>query len=77
MSKLKRIDEDTDVQYNNLSELSYFDDSGFDVELFVNGDCIGICEVWTDSGDDADPLSQREYLALNNEIVYLENITKL
>ncbi len=69
---MNRIEEDTEVKYKDLSELSYKDTGIPDVELFVNGKSVGIIEVWTDRGNE-----NREYIILSYEMIHLDTITKL
>ncbi len=65
------ITEETEVNYKSLEELSYFDDDGDDVSLYVNNDFVGDIKVWKDSEMDG-----REYVCINYEIIYLETINK-
>ena len=76
MEKRKRkrivnmITEDTSVEFKQYSELSYRN-SRYNVELFVNDEIKGFCKVWKDSEQYG-----REYITLNHEIVYLDNLTE-
>ena len=74
---MKRITEHDEVDYSNSSQLSYYDDGSNDVELYVDGEYVGTIEVWTDRGVDDLEIGEREYLCINHEIVYLEDIYEL
>jgi hypothetical protein len=65
------ITEDDIIEYKNESELSYFDDGGNNVALYVNKVYVGDCKVWKDSEMDG-----REYITLNHAIVYLDTLAK-
>ena len=67
---LNMITEDTSVEFKQYSELSYRN-SRYNVELFVNDEIKGFCKVWKDSEEFG-----REYITLNNEIVYLDTLTE-
>lgn len=68
---MKIIQEETNVDYRHISDLSYVDNGGKFVTLFNNGNLIGKIKVWKDSQEDG-----REYIALNYEIIYLDTLTK-
>lgn len=66
------IEEHDEVKYQNLDELSYFDDDGENVALYVNKQYEGDIKVWKDS-----EMDKREYVCINYEIVYLDTLKKL
>lgn len=66
------IQEEDEVKYLNLEELSYFDDGNDTVALYVNKEYEGDIKVWRDSEMDG-----REYVCINYEIVYLDTLKKL
>lgn len=68
---MKRINENTEINYTSETELSYIDNSKKDVILLINDKEVGKIEVWHDSDND-----NREYIILENTIVYLDCITK-
>lgn len=68
---MKRINENTEINYTSEAELSYIDNSKKDVILLINDKEVGKIEVWHDSDND-----NREYIILENTIVYLDCITK-
>ena len=70
MSKI--ITEETEVKFDNYSDLSYNDNGSKMVELFVKGESTGKIEVFTDRENE-----NREYVCINYEMVYLDTITKL
>ncbi len=74
---MKRITEDDKVDYTYLSQLAFYDDGSNDVELYVDGEYVGTIEVWTDRGVDDLEIGEREYVCINHEIVYLEDITEM
>ena len=68
------IDEDDEVKYTKLESLSYLEyGSGRypEVKLFVGNKYVGDIKVWLDS-----EMDDREYLCINHEIIYLDDITK-
>ena len=75
---MKIIEEEDYVIFAQYSELSYKDTDEKDVELFINGESEGKIKVWIDSEkkDMGIPEKECEYICLNYEIVYLDNITK-
>lgn len=66
------IQEEDEVKYQNLDELSYFDDDKDTVALYVNKEYEGDIKVWRDSEMDG-----REYVCINYEIIYLDSLNKL
>ncbi len=66
------IEEHDEVEYQNLEELSYFDDDGDTVALYVNRQYEGDIKVYKDS-----EMDKREYVCINYEIVYLDTLNKL
>lgn len=69
---MKRIKENTEIPYQFESELSYKDNGKKDVILSVNGSEFGLIEVWTDRENE-----NREYIIIENTIIYLDTITKI
>ena len=65
------IQEEDEVKYQNLDELSYFDDDKDTVALYVKNNYEGDIKVWKDSEMDG-----REYVCINYEIIYLDTIRK-
>lgn len=72
MDKQEEFSDDLILDYNNLSELSYYDTKQELIDLYKKDLLVGYVEVWTDKEN-----SNREYIVINNEIVYLDTITKL
>lgn len=72
IDKQEEFSDDLILEYNNLSELSYYDTKQELIDLYKKDLLIGYVEVWTDREN-----SNREYIVINNEIVYLDTITKL
>jgi hypothetical protein len=70
-SAVKTIQEEDEVQYQNLEDLSYFDDDKDTVALYVKNNYEGDIKVWKDSEMDG-----REYVCINYEIIYLDTIRK-
>lgn len=70
MSKRENFySEDLSLDYNSLTELSYFDDGENEIELYHGETFVGYLEVWTDMG------TEEEYIIINHEIIYLNQIT--
>lgn len=69
---MKKITEDTNVSFKQYTELSYKDNGSTNVTLLISNKEEGKCKVWQDAEQD-----KREYIILNNEIIYLDTITKL
>ena len=68
----KIIEEETEVKYQNLDELSYIDFGDDMIALYVNKQFEGDIKVWKDSEMDG-----REYICINYEIIYLDTIKEL
>lgn len=68
---VRTIQEEDEVKYQNLEELSYFDVGDEFVALYVNRQYEGDIKVWKDSEMDG-----REYVCINYEIIYLDTITE-
>ena len=68
---VKFITEETEVKYNSIDELSYFDDDNDYVALYINNEWEGDITVWKDSEMDG-----REYIIINYEIIYLDTLKK-
>ena len=72
VDKQEEFSDDLILDYNNLSELSYYDTKQELIDLYKKDLLVGYVEVWTDREN-----SNREYIVINNEIVYLDTITEL
>jgi hypothetical protein len=68
---VKFITEETEVKYNSIEELSYFDDDNAYVALYINNEWEGDITVWKDS-----EMNDREYIIINYEIIYLDTLKK-
>ena len=68
----KIIEEETEVKYQNLDELSYMDFGEDVVALYVKKEFEGDIKVWKDSEMDG-----REYICINYEIIYLDTIKEM
>lgn len=72
MSKLDiLIGEDDVVVFKKYEDLSYMDLDEDNIYLAVNGEFVGEVKVWLDS-----EMADREYIAINHEIIYLDTIKK-
>ncbi len=67
---MKNIKADTHVEFKEYTELSFLDTGDTHVQLSINGDKVGKCEIWKDAEQDG-----REYIILNNEIIHLDTIS--
>lgn len=64
------IDEDTDIVFEAYSDLSYSEcDNEKNIILFIEGVKCGEMKVWLDT-----EMNNREYLTINNEVIYLDTI---
>jgi hypothetical protein len=68
----KIIEEETEVKYQNLDDLSYIDFGEDVIALYVNKEFEGDIKVWKDSEMDG-----REYICINYEIIYLDTIKEM
>lgn len=69
---MKKYSENLDLVFNDYTQLS-FEDTGDDyIKLFLNNEVVGLVEVWTDVEN-----GKREYIIINCEIVYLDNIVNI
>jgi|TARA_Y100000389_G_scaffold60144_1_gene56269 hypothetical protein len=69
MKQLKLIEEHTKLVFNKYEQLSYNDKEETYVELFIDDELVGEIEVWGDSEMDG-----REYICVNYEILYLDEL---
>jgi hypothetical protein len=65
------IEEETPVEFSRYEQLSYKDYGDAEVELFVDDKLVGLIYVWKDS-----LMDMREYVCINYEIVYLDELTE-
>ena len=65
------IDEETNIVFNEYSDLSYRDDGYENIDLYVQYVCVGDIEVFTDREN-----GNREYICVNYEVLYLDTIKK-
>ena len=63
--------EDEEIFFKNYNQLSYTN-KGALVEVYVDGHYIGDMKVWCDS-----EMNGREYLTINHEIIYLDNLKSI
>ena len=68
---MKRIKEETEVNFKDYKQLSYLDEGEPEVTLYVDDRPVGIIKVWLDS-----EMDNREYICLNYEVVYLDTLDK-
>jgi hypothetical protein len=68
---MNRIEEEDVVEFSKYDQLSFEDLGSEDVELFVDDLSVGHIKVWQDS-----EMDNREYICLNYEIVYLDELRK-
>lgn len=66
---MKTITEETQVNFKEYKDLSYYESGTAFVDLYNNGNYEGQCYVWCDS-----EMDDREYITLNYEIVYLDTL---
>ena len=66
--RINLIEEYDIVNFERYDQLSY-QDKGVVVELFVNDFYVGDMEVWGDS-----EVGGREYVCINHEIIYLDEL---
>ncbi len=64
--------DELELNYKSLEELSYYDPAVETIDLYCKGDFIDYMEVYTDKKNE-----NREYIIINNTIVYLDTIEKL
>jgi hypothetical protein len=57
------------LEFSSYSQLSFFDDECEHVQVFLDGNSVGYALVYTDMEND-----NREYIVVNNEILYLDSI---
>lgn len=66
------MDEGLLAEFKKYSDLSYGDDGANTVELYIKGRFEGDCKVYKDAEEDG-----REYICINNEIIYLDTLKQL
>lgn len=70
--KLLLITEEDHVEFDNESDLSFFDDGEENISLYVKKHFVGDCKVWKDSDEGG-----REYITINYNITYLDTLRKI
>lgn len=65
-------DDDFRLDYELLNELSYYDEDDYYIQLFLNKEFVANLKVWSDAEQD-----DREYIIINHEIIYLDEIKKV
>lgn len=60
------------LKFSSYSELSFFDDKKERVQILLNGNYVGDTMVYTDDEND-----NREYIIINYEVIYLDNLIKI
>jgi hypothetical protein len=68
---MKTLTEDSEVLFEDYSDLTFKETHEATVVLYVKNLSVGNIKVWLDS-EEAD----REYICINHEIVYLDTIEK-
>ena len=61
--------DELNIEYKDIKDLSYYDGWGEYVDVFNKADFVSAVLVFTDKGNE-----DREYIVINSEIVYLDNI---
>ena len=69
MSKVKIYVRDLLLDYSDNEDLCYYENGEDFIELYHNHQFVGYVEVFTDRENE-----QKEYVIINNEVVYLEDI---
>lgn len=57
------------LEFSSYSQISFLDDGYEHVKVFLDGNSVGYALVYTDMEND-----NREYIVVNNEILYLDSI---
>lgn len=69
---LRKIRPEDDIEFRNLDQLSYEDNGGNNVKLYVDNIYIGNIKIWED-----EDMNDREYICLNYEKVYLDGLKNI
>lgn len=64
--------DELNLKFSSYSQLSYLDDKKEHVKILLNGNYVGDTMVYTDDEND-----NREYIVINYEIIYLDNLIKI
>lgn len=64
--------DELNLKFSSYSEISFFDDKKEHVKILLNGNYVGDTMVYTDDEND-----NREYIIINYEIIYLDNLIKI
>jgi hypothetical protein len=57
------------LEFSSYSQISFLDDEHEYVKVFLDGNSVGYALVYTDMEND-----NREYIVVNNEILYLDTL---
>lgn len=71
MKRRKKITEETAVNFEKYTDLSYLDEGEPEVTLYIKDRPVGHILVWKDTEQDG-----REYICVNYEVIYLDTISK-
>jgi hypothetical protein len=67
----KKIKEEDHIEFTKYEQLTYLDEGEPEVTLYVDDRAVGNIKVWRDS-----EMDNREYICINYEIVYLDELTE-
>ena len=64
-----QYDEDFTLEYENLEDITYYDNYGEYIDIFHKGNLVAELLVYHDGEND-----NREYVCINNEVIYLDTL---
>lgn len=67
---IRLIREEDDTLFDNISQLSYLEESKTSIRLYIDGIYKGNVKVWVEDE------TERKYISLNYETIYLDSITQ-
>ena len=68
---MKKYSDDLQLEFKDYDQLSYEDNGGM-IGVFLDDKQVGLCEVYTDWENES-----REYIYINNEIIYLDTLKQI
>lgn len=67
-----QYDDDFILDFDNYEDITYSDNYGDYVDVYLKGEFIAEVLVYFDDEND-----NREYICINNEVIYLDTLTKI
>ena len=64
--------DDLELEFKDYDQLSYYDSGSDYIDLYNKDEFVGYVMVYTDAENE-----KREYICINNEIIYLDTLEQI